>query len=264
MPRTLNIVMESGLCTVELARPEVRNAFNHVLIAELQEAFDIISRDPAVRVAILRGQGPVFCAGGDIQWLRDSVNLSQEENLDDTRRLARMFSALNTCPKPVVGLVHGAVIGGGVGLVSICDYVICSRETVFSLSEVRLGVIPACIGPFVVAKIGESHARAYFISAERFPAQRAYEIGLVHELAESPADLDTAARRIAQNLLQCGPNAMTAAKALIRGIKTRDYDDGLEYVARTLAELRVTPEGQEGLRAFLEKRPAKWVPVGEK
>jgi methylglutaconyl-CoA hydratase len=257
--KTLKTESQNGVFTVEITRPDVRNAFNDELISEFQTAFDRIAKDDTIRVVILRGAGPTFCAGGDLNWMQKSVALSGDENLTDTRKLARMFATLNSCPKPVVGLVHGAAIGGGVGLVSICDYIVASRETIFSLSEVRLGIIPACIGPFVLAKIGESHARALFMSAERFNAERAREIGLVHELVDSPEALNTAADRIIKNLLQCGPKAMAAAKALVRGIKQRSFEDQLEYVAVTLAELRVTPEGQEGLKAFLEKRKPNWI-----
>ena len=256
---TLKTRLENGVFFVELARPDVRNAFNDELIADLQHTFDAIAANPEVRVVVLRGEGKVFCAGGDLKWMQKSVELTAEENLADTRRLSKMFATLNHCPKPVVGLIQGAAIGGGVGLVSICDYVIASHDTVFSLAEVRLGIIPACIGPFVLAKIGESNARAYFMSAERFAAERALAIGLVHELVETPVQLDIACSRITQNLLQCGPNAMAAAKALVRGIKARSFDESQDYVSRTLAELRVTPEGQEGLRAFLEKRKPSWV-----
>lgn len=259
MASTLKTGFERGIFTVELARPEVRNAFNDELISDLQATFDKIAADDSIRMVLFKGTGPVFCAGGDLNWMQKSVSLTREQNLSDTRKLAKMFSTLNQCPRPVVGLVQGAAIGGGVGLVSICDYVVASRETVFSLSEVRLGIIPACIGPFVLAKIGESHARAYFMSAERFNADRAREIGLVHEVVDKPEDLEKASERITKNLLQCGPKAMGAAKALVRGIKSRSYDEALDYVALTLADLRVTPEGQEGLKAFLEKRKPNWI-----
>ena len=248
-----------GVMTVELNRPEVRNAFNDELISDLQSTFESIAKDTKVRVVILRGTGKVFCAGGDLNWMQKSVQLNEAENLKDTRKLSKMFATLNSCPKPVVGLVHGAAIGGGVGLVSICDYVVCSEDAVFSLSEVRLGIIPACIGPFVLAKIGETHSRAYFMSAERFTARRALEIGLVHELAESSDHLDAAADRITSNLLQCGPNAMAAAKSLVQNLKWKSFDDAQEYAASTLAKLRVSPEGQEGLKAFLEKRKPSWI-----
>lgn len=258
--QTLNVSSKNGVLTIELNRPDVRNAFNEVLIGELLEVFTRASTDDSVRVIVLRGSGKLFCAGGDLNWMKKSKELTGEANYNDTRRLTKMFDTMNSCSKPVVGLIHGAAIGGGVGLVSVCDYLVASEETVFSLSEVRLGIIPACIGPFVLAKIGESHARALFMSAERFDAKRAYEIGLVHELVKSPDDLNKAYERITSNLLQCGPNAMKAAKQLIRGIKERSsHPEKLEYAACMLADLRVTPEGQEGLGAFLEKRKPNWI-----
>ncbi|MBI2605840.1 MAG: enoyl-CoA hydratase/isomerase family protein [Deltaproteobacteria bacterium] len=250
---------DDGVFTVELARPEVRNAFNEDMIADLQKTFDRIAKDEDIRVVILRSSGDVFCAGGDLNWMKKGIALSAAENLNDTRRLTRMFETMNNCPKPVVGFARGAAIGGGVGLVSVCDYVVCEKNTAFSLSEVRLGIIPACIGPFVIAKIGETHARALFISAERFTATRAYEIGLVHELADSATALEAAQNRIVANLLQCGPNAMAAAKALIRGMKNPDRPAVLDYVAKMLADLRVMPEGQEGIGAFLGKRKPSWI-----
>lgn len=259
MATTLKTTLNQGVYTVELARPEVRNAFNDQVILDLQATFEAVEANPEIRVVVVRGAGPVFCAGGDLKWMQASINLAGRDNLEDTRRLTRMFATLNGCTKPVVGLLHGAVIGGGVGLASICDYVIASKETVFSLAEVRLGIIPACIGPFVLAKIGESHARAYFMSAERFAAERALQIGLVHELVDSPEALNVACGRITKNLLQCGPNAMAAAKSLVRNLKTMKFEDSLEYVAKVLADLRVTPEGQEGLKAFLEKRKPNWI-----
>ncbi len=256
--KTRNI---NGIFTVTISRPDVRNAFNEVLIDELLNVFQKIDKDTSVRVVVLCGEGSVFCAGGDLNWMKKSIELSATENLEDTTKLTLMFETMNNCTKPVVGLIQGAAIGGGVGLVSVCDYVVAAKDTVFSLSEVRLGIIPACIGPFVVAKIGESHARSLFISAERFQAARAYEVGLVHELVENVAALEQARDRITTNLLQCGPNAMAAVKRLIRGIKERtdDRKECLHFVAKMLADLRVTPEGQEGLKAFLEKRKPSWI-----
>ena len=183
-------------------------------------------------------------------------------NLKDTSKLTQMFATMNECPKPLIGMIHGAAIGGGVGLVSVCDIAIASSETQFSLSEVRLGIVPACIGPFVVAKIGASHARGLFISAERFAAQKAKEVGLVHEVVQTPEDLDTALERLLTNMLQCGPNAMSVAKRVVLDLswpeRRKKLPDCFDYVSRTLAELRVSPEGQEGLRAFLEKRKPGW------
>ena len=176
---------------------------------------------------------------------------------------AYMFKRMNECPKPLIGAIHGAAIGGGVGLVSVCDIAIAVRDTQFSLSEVRLGIVPACIGPFVVAKIGASQARGLFVSAERFQAPKAREIGLVHEVVDTPQDLDTALERVLGNILQCGPNAMAVAKKLVLDLswpeRREALGDCLEYVARTLSELRVSAEGQEGVKAFLEKRRPSWL-----
>lgn len=252
-----------GVLTVQLNRPEIRNAFNDVMIDELTRVFEGEARSAEVRAIVLRGEGGVFCAGGDLNWMKRSIDLSLEDNLKDTRKLTRMFRLMNECQKPLIGLVQGAAIGGGVGLVSVCDIAIASSETQFSLSEVRLGIVPACIGPFVVAKIGASQARGLFMSAERFLASRAREIGLVHEVVEKPEGLDKALERVLSNVLQCGQNAMAAAKKLILDLswpeRREAVGDPYDYVSRLLAELRVSPEGQEGLRAFLEKRKPSWI-----
>lgn len=253
----------SGVLHIRLNRPEIRNAFNEAVIAELTSVFTKAAHDPGVRIAVLRGAGPVFSAGGDLGWMKKSMELSRDENLEDTRRLSAMFRAMNDFPKPLIGLAHGAAIGGGVGLVSVCDIVIASRETIFSLSEVRLGIVPACIGPYVISKIGASHARRFFLSAERFEAPKALEIGLIHEMVEKPEDLDRALFSMLSNMLQCGPAAMAAAKKLILDLsvpeKREKVGDPCEYVSSMLADLRVSPEGQEGLRAFLEKRKPSWI-----
>jgi methylglutaconyl-CoA hydratase len=249
--------------TIELNRPEIRNAFNEVLIDELSRIFETEVRRPEVRVVVLRGAGTIFCAGGDLNWMRKSVELNYEDNLKDTRKLTLLFNAMNECPKPMIGRIQGAAIGGGVGLVSVCDIAIATKDTQFSLSEVRLGIVPACIGPFVVAKIGASHARGLFVSAERFHAPRAYEIGLVHEVVADEKALDAAVERLLGNILQCGPNAMSVAKRLVLDLswpeRRSQFADCIEYVSKTLADLRISPEGQEGLRAFLEKRKPNWI-----
>jgi len=252
-----------GVLSVSLNRPEVRNAFNETVIDELFQVFSTEVKDPAVRAVILRGEGSVFCAGGDLNWMKQAVDFTLEENLRDTRTLAKMFALLNECPKPVIGVVHGAAIGGGVGLVSICDIVVATADTQFSLSEVRLGIVPACIGPFVNSKIGASHARGLFVSAERFNAQKALQIGLIHEVAADAAELEQTVKRILGNVTQCGPNAMAVAKKLVLDLswpeRRAGMPDCLDYVAKTLAEVRVSPEGQEGVRAFLEKRKPGWL-----
>ncbi len=262
--QTLKTDLDSrGVFTIRLNRPDIRNAFNETLISELHDAFANKAHASEVRLVVFRGEGPVFSAGGDLNWMKKSIELSFEGNLKDTRELCAMFVAMNECPKPVVGLVHGAAIGGGVGLTSICDIVIATEETQFSLSEVRLGLVPACIGPFVISKIGASHARALFMSAERFLAPHAREIGLVHTVVKDLAAGEKELERVTQNMLQCGPNAMAAAKRLVLDLSWTErrakIGDPMEYVARMLAELRVTPEGQEGLKAFLDKRKPSWI-----
>jgi methylglutaconyl-CoA hydratase len=233
------------------------------MIEELAHVFRNEAMDPSVRAVVLRGNGSVFCAGGDLNWMRRSIELTLEENLEDTLTLTRMFELLNEFPKPLIGVIHGAAIGGGVGLVSICDIVLCEKDTVFSLSEVRLGVVPACIGPFVTAKIGASRARALFVSAERFKAEKAREAGLVHEVFENRTALDAHLATLLGNLLECGPKAMAVAKQLVLDLtwpeKRERIPDCIEHVSRTLAELRVGPEAQEGVTAFLEKRKPGWI-----
>ena len=264
--KTLEVKLDArGVLWVSLNRPDVRNAFNQDVIQELSDVFTK-QVTPQVRAIVLRGNGPAFCAGGDLNWMKQAVQMDYAENLKDTKRLAEMFALLNECPKPVIGLIQGAAIGGGVGLVSICDIAIASQETQFSLSEVRLGIVPACIGPFVISKIGASPARGPFVSAERFDAAKAQRVGLVHELVATPADLDTAAERILGNILQCGPNAMAVAKELVLDLswpeRRAQHPDCLQYVAKRLADIRVSPEGKEGVSAFLEKRKPSWLTGG--
>ncbi len=267
--RTLKVQQDSrGVLSIHLNRPDLRNAFNEEVISELTQVFaqETVKKD--VRIIVLRGEGPVFCAGGDLNWMKKAVNYSYEENLDDTLRLSSLFALMNECPKPVIGVIHGAAIGGGVGLVSVCDFVIASSETLFSLSEVRLGIVPACIGPFVLAKIGPSQARRYFLSAERFSASRAQEIGLVHEVVPSEADLQASLDSHLTHMLQASPNAVAVAKQLILDLswpeRRNELKDYLSYISRTLSDLRVSEEGQEGLRAFLEKRKPGWISGGKK
>lgn len=261
--QTLKVTTDArGVLTIELNRPDIRNAFNEVMISELARAFGVEALSKDVRAVVLKGAGPVFAAGGDLNWMKRSIEVSRDENLEDTRRLSRMFAVLNDCPKPVIGAVHGAAIGGGVGLVSVCDIVIAVSDTQFSLSEVRLGLVPACIGPFVVAKIGASQARRLFLSADRFSGLLAKEIGLVHELVSDKNQLDSAVERVVGNILQASPNAVNAAKKLLADLtwpeRRAKVGDPLEYVSQMLADLRVSPEGQEGLKAFLEKRKPSW------
>jgi methylglutaconyl-CoA hydratase len=253
----------NGILTLSLNRPDIKNAFNQKMIEELGRVFTHDVLKPEVKAIVFQGNGGMFCAGGDLNWMKRSIELTYEENLKDTTILTKMFATLNECPKPVVGIIEGAAIGGGVGLVSICDVVLATKETVFSLSEVRLGIVPACIGPFVVAKIGASQARALFVSAERFKAEKAKQIGLVHEVFENRAELDAYLATLTKNLLECGPKAMSVAKSLVLDLtwpERRDaIPDPIHYVSKTLAELRVGPEAQEGISAFLQKRKPSWI-----
>jgi methylglutaconyl-CoA hydratase len=239
-----------------LNRPDVRNAFNPEMIAELASLPALL--DPFIRAVVLYGEGPVFSAGGDLNWMRQSLDLTHSQNFEDAMALAGMLKTLNTLPVPLVGMIHGAAMGGGLGLVSVCDYAIAQFDTQFSFSEARLGIIPACIAPFVLRKIGPGHARALFATAERFSAQKAYDIGLIHRVAQSPEQLPELTEKTLQDIVACGPNAILQARQLLSELMPGPTDEDLRMVAERLASIRVSEEGQEGLRAFLEKRSPKW------
>ncbi len=259
----LTSTLSPGVLSIKLNRPDVRNAFNEVLIQELGAAFKNEGMSSDVRVIVLEGEGKVFCAGGDLNWMKRSIDLSLPDNLKDTRALSNLFAFLNEFPKPVVGAIQGAAIGGGVGLVSICDIVVATENTIFSLSEVRLGIVPACIGPFVISKIGASHARELFLSAERFTAKKAKEIGLVHSVTTDAVGLRKKVQEISEQITECGPGALKLAKELVLNLswpeRRKQLPDCIEYISKTLAEARTSPEGQEGVRAFLEKREPSWI-----
>ena len=231
---------------VTLARPERRNAFDAAMIAELAEAFVAVGR---ARAVVLAGDGPSFSAGADVDWMRSSVDLSYEANVADANALRAMLEAIDGCTAPVVARVQGHALGGGAGLVAAADIAVASADAVFAFSEVKLGIIPAVISPFVLAKIGPGQARRWFVTGERFDAETALRIGLVHEVA---TDLDTAVDRIVGELLSAGPLAARWAKRLVR-----ERPDGSE-TARWIAERRTSDEGQEGLRAFLERSQPNW------
>jgi methylglutaconyl-CoA hydratase len=243
---------------VTLNRPEVRNAFNAEVIAALRETFDRISADAAIRAVVLSGEGSIFCGGADINWMRGALDLSLEENQADAEKMSDMFRAIDRCTKPVIARIQGAALGGGAGLAAVCDIVIASAETLFGFTEVKLGIIPAVISPFVLAKIGASHARALFLTGERFHADRAQHIGLVHEVVETEA-LDGAVKRVLDELMTAGPTATAAAKLLVANIGAASYEASRGLSSRSIAEQRISPEGQEGLRAFLERRKASFV-----
>lgn len=245
--QALRIDRDGKLLRVTLARPERRNAFDAQLIRELTEAFSDVGD---ARAVLLAGEGPSFCAGADVEWQRSSIDLTYEENVEDALRLHRMMSAVDACPAPLVASVQGYALGGGSGLVACADVVVAARDATFGFTEVRLGIIPAVISPFVFAKIGPAAARHLFLTGERFDAEAALRIGLVHEVTD---ELDSAIDRKLGEILKSGPEATRAAKRLAR----ERPDDG-EELARLAAGLRAGAEGQEGLRAFLEKRHPSW------
>jgi methylglutaconyl-CoA hydratase len=238
---------DGSVYRVTLARPTRRNAFDAALIAELTEAFALVGD---ARVVVLAGEGPSFCAGADVEWQRHSISLSHDENVEDAMRLYEMCEAIDTCPAPVIARVQGHALGGGSGLVACTDVAVATPDAIFGFSEVRLGIIPAVISPFVIEKIGPGATRRYFLTGERFDAGTALRIGLVHEVA---ADPDEVVERLIAAILHGGPDAIRAAKLLIR-----QRPAGIE-TARIAAERRTSDEGQEGLRAFLEGREAPFV-----
>ena len=253
----LSVGHGNAVVTVSLARPDARNALNAELIGELTRCMEELAGDDSVRVVVITGEGDFFCAGADVGYMRDTANFSYEENLEDARRLAAMFRAVEECPKPVVARVRGAAIGGGVGLVAASDVAVAEEGTVFAFSEVRLGISPATIAPFVLRKIGLSHTRALFLTGERFDAEKAREIGLINEVAPE-GDLDAVVGEKVEGLLAGGPEALAATKALLRELRDAAPGEATEIMARRIAELRTGEEGQEGLGAFLDKREPAW------
>jgi methylglutaconyl-CoA hydratase len=251
-----------SVARVSLARPDVHNAFDASLIAELRSAFGVLARETpaALRVVVLAGDGPSFCAGADISWMRAAMSLDVEGNEQDAMAMAEMFEAIDTWPVPVVARVHGAALGGGMGLCAVSDIVIAESGTRFGFTETRLGILPAVISPFVVAKIGESHARALFPGGRRFDAVRAQRIGLVHEVVEGDAALDAAVEGAVADLLAAGPTASRAAKAIVREVRGLGHGAAKWHTARVIARQRTTDEAQEGFRAFSEKRKPGWAP----
>jgi methylglutaconyl-CoA hydratase len=243
---------------VELNRPEVRNALNPELLAELGAWARRTGGADRPRVAVLSGQGKVFCAGADVNWMAAVVDYTRDENARDAAEMARTFLALDTLPMPLVARVHGAAIGGGAGLAAVCDIVVAEDSAMFGFTEVRLGILPSVIGPYVVSKIGASAARELFLTGSTFSAGRAVELGLVHVVVAADA-LDQTIERYVGEIIAGGPEAIRTAKTLIRQIARLSPADALPLTAETIAERRVSPEGQEGLRAFLEKRKPSWI-----
>jgi len=259
---TLEIVRAAGVATIWMNRPDVHNAFNAQLIADLTTACIELDADEAVRAVVLAGRGKSFSAGADLNWMKAAGEASEAENFADAMRLAGMLRTLAEMNKPTIARVHGAALGGGMGLASACDICIAGDKAVFATSEVKFGIIPSAISPYVIRAIGERQATRYFQTAERIGAARAAELGLAHEAVASE-ELDAKVKEVVEALLQGGPKSQAAAKDLIRAVANRPLSDALvEDTARRIASLRATPEAKEGLAAFLDKRPAAWIAQG--
>ena len=241
---------------VTLDRPEVKNAFNDVVIRELREVFAALPKE--ARVVVLTGAGSVFCAGADVNWMKKSKSYTEEQNRTDAAAMSAMFRAIDECPRPVIGRINGVALGGGTGLTAVCDIVVAVESAQFGFTEVRLGIVPAVISAYVLPKIGPAMARRYFITGERFGVDVASRLGLVHEVAKAD-ELDTKVEKMVGEILACGPDAVSIAKKLVQDELPMTRDEAVDYTVKTIAKVRVTPEAQEGLGAFLEKRKAGWV-----
>ncbi len=254
----LQVTKRDGIARVTLNRPKLRNAFDDVLISSLTKTFLEIGQDSSVRVMVLAGNGPAFCAGADLNWMKRMAGYGYDENLADAKALAQMLATLDRLPKPTIARVHGPVFAGGTGLVAACDIAVGTPEAKFCLSEAKLGLSPATISPYVMRAMGEREARRYFLTAEVFDAREAFRIGMLSMLVE-PNELDSTIDGLLKHLLAGGPEAHTKIKALIRSVAGRRPDDALvAETAKHIAEIRGSPEGKEGIASFLEKRKAAW------
>lgn len=249
-----------GIVTITLTRPEVHNAFNDELIEQLTAKALEMKNDSSIRLMVLTGEGKSFCAGADLNWMKKMKDYTSEENFKDSVALHGLFDSLNNLPFPVIGKVNGAALGGGAGLIAVCDYVIACKSAKIGFTESLLGLVPAVISPFVVAKIGQSNARAYFMSGEIFMAQKAQEIGLVHQVVPLD-DLESAFEKVIEKFLKAGPSAAREAKQLIKGIfeHAGNSEDVKNFTCKTISRVRISDEAQEGMNALLEKRKASWL-----
>ncbi len=258
--QTLDVKIEGRVATVTLNRPDVRNAFNETTIAEITQVFSELGADDKLRAIVLAANGPAFCAGADLNWMKKMAGFSRNENLADATQLADMLRTIHACPKPVVAKVQGDCYAGGMGLVAACDIAVASTEAKFCLSEIKLGLVPAMISPYVIRAIGETNARRYFLTGEVFDAAEAYRIGFVHDIAP-PEELDGTVNAILGHLVAGGPQAMGECKSLIRAVAGRPIDAALaEETAARIARRRASDEAQEGIASFFEKRKPSWLP----
>lgn len=249
---------DGTIANVTLTRPDLHNAFNETMIEELRSAFVGFDKHSNVRAVVLSGEGKSFCAGADLNWMKKMVDYTFEQNVEDAHALSRMLSIIAHCPKPVIARIHGAAFGGGVGLIAACDIAVAVESATFCLSEVKLGLLPAVISPFVLKKIGQSNAQRYFMTAERFTAAEAQRIGLVSEVVSDTEALDSTIDGLLSALLANGPEAVSQCKVLIEQVFHTDWDRAVDITTKMIAERRISKEGQEGMKAFLEKRPPNW------
>jgi methylglutaconyl-CoA hydratase len=256
--QTIEVTSENRVARIALNRPDVRNAFNEVMIAELIQALDTVAKDESVRVVVLTGNGKAFCAGADLNWMKKMKDFTYEENYEDALQLAELMFRLYHLPKPTIARVNGASIGGSNGLVAACDIAIASHRAEFSLSEVKIGLVPACIGPYLLKRVGEKACRELFLTGERISADQAKAVGLVNDVV-THANLSKRVEEKVSNLITSGPNALAVSKDLISNISFMSLAEAREYTARVIAELRSGDEAQEGMAAFLEKRKPKWL-----
>jgi methylglutaconyl-CoA hydratase len=255
---TLKYRKDGRIGRVSFCRPEIHNAFNGTVITEMSHLFRELAKDDDLRVVLLTGEGKSFCAGADLNWMREVVTQSFEQNLAESNALAELFYQIYAFKRPVVGRINGAAIGGGTGFVAVCDIAIAASSAKFSFSEVKIGVVPACIGPYVIRKMGEGKARELFITGERMSADRAFEVGLVNKVVDDDK-LDAEVENLIQSILSSGPEAVAMAKKLVSEVPLMSPSQFKPFTAEMIAKLRVSGEGQEGMDAFLNKRKPKWV-----
>src|SRR2546422_2683235 len=260
----LKVETDKHVARVTLDRPDVHNAFNDELIQLVTDAFTDLGNREEIRVIILAGNGKSFCAGADLNWMKRMVEYSHEQNVEDARSAARMYLAIAKCPKPVIARVHGPALGGGAGLVAACDIGVAMESVQFGFTEVKLGIIPAIIAPFVIARVGPGRAREFFITGERFLAPIALNIGLVQHVAADELALDGLIDSRISQILTSAPGAIAAAKELIFGVAARTLESSLEFAAAAIARARTSEEGQAGMQAFLERRKPPWIEKSEK
>ena len=254
----VTVAIAERISTVTLNNPPA-NLLNQTVLNELDHIFGELEADPAVRVVILTASGRSFCAGADVDWMRAALTLEREANEQDAMAMADMFEAIDTCPVPVIARVHGAALGGGMGLCAVSDLVIAESGTLFGFTETRLGILPAVISPYVIAKIGQTHARALFLTGERFDAERAMRVGLVHRVVEDTTALDAAVTDTIEQIKTAGPEAVRECKKLIAHVASHDLIDAIPYTIEAIATRRVSEEGQAGMNAFLKKDKPPWV-----